>query len=150
MMTHRVPPANPRHAAGEVYDKVLLCDMTRARISITIPEELLATADRRAAELECSRSWLVCEALREHLSTARLPAWAVSEPRTDYVTGLGPGRLGQLEADLALTPEQRVRAAEQTALVAELRGPAPQRDRVIGFDRIEDFLAWERRETIAP
>lgn len=124
--------------------------MTRSRISITIPQELLTAADRRAAELGCSRSWLVCEALRDHLYTAPLPAWAVGEPRTGYATGLGPGRLEQLEADLALTPERRVRAAEQTALVTELRGPAPQRDRVIGFDRLEDFFAWERRETIAP
>lgn len=124
--------------------------MGRSRISITIPEELLAAADRRAAALDCSRSRLVCEALREHLSTARLPAWTVSEPRVDYASGLSPGRLEQLEADLALTPEERVRAAEQTALVAELRGPPPQRDRVIGFDRVEDFLAWERREMVVP
>lgn len=124
--------------------------MARSRISITIPAELLAAADRRAEELGCSRSWLLCEALRGHLAAVPLPAWAVGEPRADYVRGLSPGRLEQLEADLALTPEQRVRHAEQTARVAELRGPAPQRDRVIGFDHIEDFFAWERREAITP
>lgn len=124
--------------------------MARSRISITIPAELLAAADRRAEELACSRSWLLCEALRAHLAAVPLPAWAFGESRTGYVPGLSPGRLEQLEADLALTPEQRVRHAEQTALVAELRGPAPQRDRVIGFDRIADFFAWERREAITP
>lgn len=123
--------------------------MARSRISITIPEELLAAADRRADALECSRSWLVCEALREHLVRASRPVWTVGEPEVAYVPGLAPARLGQLEADLSLTLEERVRHAEQTALVAELRGPAPQRDRIIGFERIEDFFAWERREGIA-
>lgn len=122
--------------------------MNLTRISITIPPELVEAADRRAAAMDRSRSWLVVEALRSYLG--RRQAGAVREPSATYRPGLGEQRLQQLEADLALSVEQRVAAAEQTALVARLRGRPPQRDRIIGFDRLEDFLAWERREDLDP
>lgn len=122
--------------------------MTRSRISITIPKEVLDAADRRATELDFSRSRLVSEALRRYLADRSGPPWAVAETRPTYRPGPGPARLEQLRADLTLTPEERVRIAEQTALVSELRGPPPQRDRVIGFDRLEDFFAWERHEEL--
>lgn len=122
--------------------------MNLTRISITIPPELVEAADRRAAGLDRSRSWLVVEALRSYLN--RTPAAAVREPAATYLSGLGEQRLQQLESDLALSVEQRVAAAEQTALVAKLRGRPPQRDRIIGFDRLEDFLAWEQREDLDP
>lgn len=51
---------------------------------------------------------------------------------------------------MALGPEERVRLAEQAARA----GPAPRRphqpDRVIGFDRLEDYFAWERHESLSP
>jgi hypothetical protein len=122
--------------------------MARSRISITIPTEVLEAADRRVAELDCSRSRLVSEALRQYLAGGSRPPWAVAEARPAYWPGPGPARLEQLRADLRLTLEERVRIAEQTALVGELRGPPPQRDRVIGFDRLEDFFAWERHEEL--
>lgn len=122
--------------------------MARSRISITIPKEVLEAADRRATELDLSRSRLVSEALRRYLTDRSGPPWAVAEARPTYRPGPGPARLEQLRADLTLTPEERVRIAEQTALVSELRGPPPQRDRVIGFDRLEDFFAWERHEEL--
>lgn len=124
--------------------------MARTRISITIPEDLVEAADRRAADLDCSRSRLVSEALRTYLNASSGPSATLHEVGVPYVAGPAPSRLAQLEADLALTPEERVRLAEQTALVAELRGPAPQRDRVIGFDRVADFLTWERHEDLRP
>jgi predicted transcriptional regulator len=124
--------------------------MTRSRVSITIPEELVEAADRLAADLDCSRSRLVSEALRSYLAASSGPRATLREAGVPYAAGAAPSRVAQLEADLALSPEERVRLAEQTALVAELRGSAPQRDRVIGFDRIADFLAWERHEDLRP
>ena len=74
---------------------------------------------------------------------------AVREPPATYGAGLGPGRLAQLEADLALTPEERVLLAHQTAVIgAGRRRGAPLRHRVVVFDRIVDFFVWERREAI--
>lgn len=123
--------------------------MNLTRISITIPPELVEAADRRAAAMDRSRSWLIVEALRSYLD--RPQAGAVREtPAAAYRPGLGEQRLQQLEADFALAAEDRVAAAEQTALAARLRGRPPQRDRIIGFDRLEDFLAWERREDLDP
>lgn len=123
--------------------------MALARISITLPRDLVAAADRRAKQLQRSRSWVVAEALRRYLASPG----AVREPTTPpYETspGLGAYRLAQLEADLALTPEQRVREAERTARVGELtRGRRPGH-RVLTFDRYEDYLDWKRREGLAP
>jgi hypothetical protein len=113
---------------------------------MTIPGELVEAADRRASELDRSRSWLLTGALRRYLAT--VPAPAAREAGVDYHPRpqLSESRLSQLRADLALTPEERVRMAEETALVAEALGRVAQRDRVIGFDRHEDFRAWELRD----
>lgn len=122
--------------------------MNLTRISITIPPDLVEAADRRAAAMDRSRSWLVVEALKRYLS--RPQATALREPTVSYKPGLDELRLQQLEADFALSPEERVAMAEQTALVGELRGRPPHHDRIIGFRRLEDFLAWERRESLDP
>ena len=65
-----------------------------------------------------------------------------------YVPGLGPSRLAQLEADVALTPEERVALAEETVLVSQLTHPRRHRDQILLFDSIEDFHAWERCEAM--
>lgn len=136
--------------------------MARSRITITIPPDLLGAADRKADEMERSRSWLLSRALRTYLEKDAggregeadgRPGQAdvadgVRERRDPYAPGLGARRQAQLEADLALSPEQRVALAEETARVAELRDGSPQRDRVITFERLEDFLEWERREAL--
>ena len=102
-----------------------------ARVAITLPPDDLAAADRMASELDRSRSWVIAEAVRQF--TAK---------------GLGPSRQRQLAADLKLTPAQRVRAAEETADVParRQRSPGARRQRVLGFDRYDDFLDWKRRE----
>jgi predicted transcriptional regulator len=123
--------------------------MSRVRVTITVPEEVLEAVDRRAAELDRSRSRLIVDALRRYVAEPEVSAARVREPAATYVAGLGPGRLAQLEADLALTPEERVLLAQQTAAIgAERRRGAPLRHRVVVFDRIEDFFTWERREAI--
>jgi hypothetical protein len=135
--------------------------MSLSRITITIPPELLAEADRRAEALDRSRSWLLTEAIRAYLeATPREGAGAtpppptetpfVREPAVTYVAGLGPGRLGQLRADLDLDHEERVRVAQRAAALGPRRRRPSQRDRVIAFHRLEDYFVWERHEDLAP
>ena len=126
--------------------------MALTRISITLPRDVLAAADRRARALDRSRSWLIVEAIRAYLagspSQGREPAatpYGVTSP------GLGPLRLAQLESDLRLTPERRIRAAEETARLGErVRGTRGRPDRILSFDRYEDYVDWKRKEHAAP
>ncbi len=127
------------------------------RITITIPESLVREVDRLARQLDRSRSWVVSDAVRRYVAAAVQAASgerSVREPeRRPYgvVSGLGPSRQTQLEADLSLTPEERVKAAEQTARVPDLVGPAPsRRDRILFFASYEDYLDWKRREDLRP
>ncbi len=108
-----------------------------ARISVTIPPEVLTAADQAAARLRRSRSWVVAEALRRYAGTGS------GERGLD--SPLGEQRLLQLRADLALTPEARVRAAEATARVSALVTP-PAGTVFRSFDRYEDYLRWKDRE----
>ena len=57
---------------------------------------------------------------------------------------VGAIRQSQLQADLALTPEQRVREAERTAREAELVARRRPVNQVLTFDRYEDYLEWKR------
>jgi hypothetical protein len=122
--------------------------MSLIRISVTVPRDVLSAADRRARALDRSRSWLVVEALRHYL---RAPGGVVREAAPPpYAAGLGPSRLTQLEADLALSPEERVREAERTAREAELARPGGRSARrVLQFDRYEDYLDWKNREGLS-
>jgi hypothetical protein len=61
---------------------------------------------------------------------------------------LGEARLTQLEADLQLSPEERVRLAEQTARVSTLIRPQRRGTRFQSFDRYEDYLAYKREEEV--
>ena len=127
------------------------------RITITIAKSLVREVDRLARQLDRSRSWVVSEAVRRYVAATAQAAsgpHAVREPeRRPYgvVSGLGPFRQTQLEADLTLTPEERVKAAEQTARVPDLVRPARSRpDRILFFDSYEDYLDWKRREDLRP
>jgi hypothetical protein len=117
--------------------------MAHARISITLPADLLAAADRRARDVARSRSWLIAEAIRAYLAAPT----QVGEPAARYAAGLGPQRLAQLESDLRLTPEARVRAAEETARLGEVvRGPVRPAARILSFTSYEHYLDWKRKE----
>lgn len=124
-------------------------------ISITIPRDLLGAADRRAKELDRSRSWVLVEALRQYLrrpEPSSVPVSAVREPATSpYAarSGLGPSRLTQLEADLALTPEERIREAERTAREGAPKGTGSRKLRLQQFDSYNDYLEWKRREDLS-
>jgi len=123
--------------------------MSSARVTITVPADLVEVADRRARMLGRSRSWVLSEALRTYLDAGAVGT-TVHEPAAVYEAGLGPSRRAQLQADLALTPEERVEAAEGMALVSTLRRRTGARQQVLTFDRLEDFMAWERREALDP
>jgi predicted transcriptional regulator len=130
-----------------------------ARIAITLPEKDLAAADQLAKQLDRSRSWVIAEAVRQfaaHQESAAPGGGAaarVAEPASGYavapVAGLGPQRLEQLRRDMQLTPEQRVRAAEET-LDTTVRLRRPRGPRIIAFDRYEDFLDWKRARGALP
>lgn len=122
--------------------------MALTRISITVPKDVLSAADRRARALDRSRSWVVVEALRQYLRPSTGVVKEAAAP--PYAAGLGPSRLTQLEADLALSPEERVREAERTARDGELAGRGRRAARrVLQFDRYEDYLDWKNREGLS-
>lgn len=123
--------------------------MRLARISITIPPQLVAELDRLAARLDRSRSWLVAEAVRQYLGRwedSGRAGLAVAEATRDSYHTRGPGdyRIAQLEVDLQLTPEERVREAEATASLAEADRRDRDCQRVLVFENYEDYLAWQR------
>lgn len=95
-----------------------------ARIAITLPPDDLAAADRLAKAQDRSRSWIIAEAIRKYAATAGT--------ESVHAEGLGPFRLDQLIRDLALTPEQRIRVAQQTRrrdrFIRRVGEPEPPRD----------------------
>jgi hypothetical protein len=116
-----------------------------ARISITLPRDILAAADRRARELDRPRSWVIAEAIRSYRSGP--PRQAVPPPGAEEVA---EARRRHLLADLQLTPEERLRrAAALLRLVPGAR--SRRRAQIIGFESYEDFDAWKRtRRAEAP
>lgn len=113
-----------------------------ARIAITLPEKDLAAADRLAKRLDRSRSWTMAEAIRRYVRVDD----AATRPPPD-APGLGPSRRAQLIRDLALTPEARVRAAEETLRLTGVRSRS-RTHHIVAFDRYEDFLDWKRNRDL--
>jgi predicted transcriptional regulator len=109
-----------------------------ARISITLPREVLAAADRRAKELDRSRSWVIAEAIRSYRSAPPGPAEA---PRG--AAEVAAGRRRRLLADLRLAPEERLRRAAALLHLAPGSG-TKRRAQIIGFESYEDFAAWKK------
>ena len=114
-----------------------------SRVAISLPKSELDSADRLARAQDRPRSWIIAEAIRHYASSynkARVErATAPASP------GLGESRLAQLRRDLALTPEARVRAAEETLKLSE-RVRRPKAQHVIAFDRYQDFVDWKRMQ----
>lgn len=115
-----------------------------ARIAITLPHDTLQAADQRAAELDRPRSWVIAEAIRAYTANAT-PGAGAAAARGSWENRLGPSRLAQLAADLRLTPEERVIAAEETARATPPRERG-RVQRVIAFDRYDDYLDFKRRD----
>ena len=118
-----------------------------ARISITIPADLLKAADRLARELERSRSWVLAEAVRRMAQEAPVPDSVVREPVINpyagYEVEMEEARLRRLKADLAAAPEERLRQAEEMIRLARMVRPAQNRSQVIGFNSYEDYYRWK-------
>ena len=108
-------------------------DRSYARISLTIPPDVLRRADRIAKAEGRSRSWVLTDAVRrlEEPTPARLPR-------------LDESRREMLKADLALSPTERVLAAERTAREVPVRRFGAL---FVTFDRIEDYFEWKRHES---
>ena len=117
------------------------------RISITLPRDVLQAADRRAKQLDRSRSWVIAEALRAYECNPSGTAARVREAEAPvYGTqDVAEARRRHLATDLARSPEERLRRAEELARVARqrrrARGP---RHQIIGFDTYEDFYEWKK------
>lgn len=77
--------------------------------------------------------------LRCELAPASVADPPTRPPRLD------DSRRAMLAADLALTPTERVLAAERTAREVPMRRCASL---FVTFDRFEDYFAWKHRETI--
>lgn len=115
-----------------------------ARIAITLPRPDLQAADRLARAQDRPRSWIIAEAIRQFVAGAKpAPTAPTESPGARLSPGLGESRLVQLTRDLALTPEARVRAAEETLRLTE-RTRRPKAQHVIAFDRYQDFVDWKR------
>lgn len=125
------------------YDRVILYHTMQSRITITIPEELVEAADAKAESLGRSRSWVLVEALRRYLAEVAARA-AVREPTATEAPGLGPYRQAQLQADLSLSPEQRVKEAQRTAKTHPYDRHA-RHDQFLTFDTYEAYVDWKRR-----
>ena len=122
-----------------------------SRITITLPTALLQAADKLAKQLDRSRSWVVAEGLRKFTGGTEVLRSAqdrvAEETRVPYrAIGLGEYRRQQLEADLKLTPEERIRAAEQLTRLATRMRPPRKTNRIIAFDSYEEYADWKERE----
>ena len=116
------------------YDSFMPRGKLFARIAITLPAEDLAAADRLAAENDRSRSWIVAEAVRRYVrERATLTAGA----------DLGASRSEQLRRDLALSPLERVRAAEEGVRIVDLLAKPPVQE-PLSFPSFDAFLVWTR------
>jgi len=122
--------------------------MAFTRVSITLPRDVLAAADRRARTLDRSRSWLIVEALRAYLATPDgSPSARVREPDGPVyaVREVADARRQHLAADLKRSPAERLQRAEQLARLArQVRPRGGRRQQVIGFDSYEDFYEWKK------
>ena len=129
--------------------------MAIARISVTVPRDLVAAADRRARELDRSRSWLVADALRRYLSggpnAAPRSGRVVTEPVAAYTavaSEVAEARRRHRAAELALPAVERLRRAEELGRLARQAQRRPRRQQVIGFDSYEDFYQWKKARLV--
>src|SRR5437867_11393875 len=118
--------------------------MPYARIAITLPKDVLSELDRRAKQLDRSRSRVIVAAIRAYLSapSATVVREAVSAYGSDAI---GAARRAQLERDLARSPAERLRIAEEATRTARTVRPARgRRHQIIGFDSYDDFYEWKQ------
>jgi predicted transcriptional regulator len=113
-----------------------------ARISITLPREVLAAADSQAKALDRPRSWVVAEATRSYRGA--VPDQTAAPSAAPEVAA---ARRQHLLADLRRSPEERLRMAAGLLRLAPGVG-GRRRAQIIGFDSLEDFAAWKRARRV--
>ncbi|HMA39765.1 MAG TPA: ribbon-helix-helix protein, CopG family [Gemmatimonadales bacterium] len=112
-----------------------------ARVTITLPSDLLAAADARARQLDRSRSRVVVEALRTYLA-----ARVVREPGVAYAgREVAEARRLHLATELRLPPAERLRRAEELGRLGRAAQRRRPRQQIIGFDTYEDYYEWKRK-----
>ena len=128
--------------------------VTYVRTSITLPPELVDAADRRARELDRSRSWVIAEALRRYVAEPGSGVVAhpgrVNEPSAHpyAASEVAEARRRHLAAELALPPAERLRRAEELGNLARQAQKRGRRHQVIGFDSYEDYYEWKKGQLI--
>jgi ribbon-helix-helix CopG family protein len=122
-----------------------------ARISITLPEPVLAAADKLAKRLDRPRSWVIAEAIRRFGTEGQLAAAPTPGPVRETITNpyapqlreIAEANERRLKADLALTPETRVQQAEELVRLGRMVRPPRARAQIIGFESYEDYYQWK-------
>ena len=130
--------------------------MAITRISITIPRQLLTALDRRAKQLDRSRSWAIAEAVRRFLGRAeRTPAETtagkrVHQPVTSAsaAVAVAAARRRHLGSELALPVSERLRRAEELGKLGRQAQRRATRQQVIGFDSYEDYYQWKQARLV--
>ena len=123
----------------------------KKRITVTLPPDLVVAADRRAEQLDRSRSWVVAEALRAQLvqhEGATPSSAAEAPPATHTAAEVAEARRSRLRAEVALPPEERLRRAEELGRLARQARPRGPRRVIIIFDSYEDFYEWRKSRLI--
>jgi hypothetical protein len=117
------------------------------RISITLPREVLAAADREAKRLDRSRSWVVAEAVRRYAGEPGAGSGQIAGPAPPAYAAaeVAEARRRHLAADLRLSLAERLRHAEELVQLAWHVHGRRHRAQVIGFDSYEDFYEWKRK-----
>jgi plasmid stability protein len=124
-----------------------------------LPEPLLkvlraaAKQHRRSLNAEVLVRLEAGAAARVAEPTAAVPAGRFAEPvgqSYEVRRAFEEADLSRLRSDLALTPEQRVHLGEELARVTAAQRPRSRFQRVIQFDRYEDYLDWKRYGDRAP
>lgn len=128
--------------------------MTLTRISLTIAPSLVSALDRKARELDRSRSWLIAEAVRRFLEATAPPSIPAKRPAAVREPGPPPyaaaevaaARRRHLQNDVALPPAERLRRAEELGRLARQaqHWRKGARHQVIGFDTYQDYYQWKK------
>jgi metal-responsive CopG/Arc/MetJ family transcriptional regulator len=109
--------------------------MPHERIAITLPPEDLAAADRLAKAQDRSRSWIIAEAIRRY----------AAEMDSRDTTALDKSRRVQLQRDLTLTAEARIRASEEIATAQPRTNRQLEQPRT--FRNYAEFERWRRKRS---
>ena len=119
--------------------------MPHSRISITLPKDVLVAADKRARQVDRSRSWLIVEAIRAYLAAPASAAVREADAPAYAVREVADARRRHLLADLQRSPAERLRRVEDLVRLArQVRPRRRPRQQVIGFDSYEDFYEWKK------